>query len=98
VTGDKAAVPGKCCFFLAAAEAGMFKDSQVSPIDSYLRDVLLTCIWKVRWELGEDPGPHLLIAAGQRRTLLRVGSCSVSYEMLQSRQTATQVTIDVFQS
>lgn len=50
VTRHKAAVAGKCCFSLAAAEAAVFKDSPVSPIDIYLRDVLLTCIWKVVWE------------------------------------------------
>lgn len=50
VTGDKAAITGKCCFSLAAAEAAMCKDSQISPIDSYLRGVLLACVWKVMWE------------------------------------------------
>lgn len=59
------------------------------PIDVYLEGDV--------GRLGEDLGPRLLVAAGQR-TLLCIGSCSVSYEMLQSWQTAAQVTTNIFQA
>lgn len=52
----------------------------------------------VRGLRGEDAGPHLLEAAEQRRTSIWIGPCSVSYEMLQSQQAATQVTTTIFQS
>lgn len=93
VTGYKAAITGKCCFSLAAAEAATCKDSQISPIDSYFKRCPIDmCLEGHVGRLGEDPGPHLLLAAGQR-TLLWIGSCSVSCEMFQS-----QVTTNIFQS
>lgn len=63
--GDKATITGKCCFSLAVAEAAVFQDSQISPIDK--RCTAHMDLEGDAGRLGEDPESCLLVAAGQRR-------------------------------